>query len=182
MAADGRGQLWETGLVAGAVALLVTVAGCAPAPVRHPEQGMRPDPAGSPSAGEGGDHALRLAKAARVAKSRVGAPYRYGEAGPRAFDCSGLVQFAYRNAGVEVPRTVAQLRRESRPVRLSRLQEGDLLFFRLSGKVRHVAIYLGNDRFVHAPQSGDWVSYASLDNPFWDRHLVEVGRISRQKQ
>lgn len=177
MATEGRGALAMAGLMAGTASLLVTLVACAPAPLPPPYQGLDREGAGARSASDGADGAERLAEAARVAQSRVGAPYRYGEAGPTAFDCSGLVHFAYRNVGIDTPRTVSQLRRESRRVKPSRLQEGDLLFFRLSGKVRHVAIYLGDERFVHAPKSGDRVSYASLDNPFWDRNLVEAGRI-----
>lgn len=177
MPAEGRGALAMAGLVAGTGSLLMTLVACAPAPLRPPDQGLDREGAGSRSASAGGDRAERLAEAARVAQSRVGAPYGYGEAGPTAFDCSGLVHFAYRNVGIQSPRTVSQLRRESRRVKPSRLREGDLLFFRLSGRVRHVAIYLGDERFVHAPKSGDRVSYASLDNPFWNRNLVEAGRI-----
>ena len=177
MVTEGRGALTMAGLMAATASLLVTLVACAPAPLRPPDRGIGPEGSDARSASASGDRAERLAEAARVAQSRVGAPYSFGEAGPTAFDCSGLVHFAYRNVGIQAPRTVSQLRRESRRVEPSRLREGDLLFFRLSGRVRHVAIYLGEDQFVHAPKSGDRVSYASLDNPFWDRNLVEAGRI-----
>ncbi|MFB6261303.1 MAG: NlpC/P60 family protein, partial [Thiohalorhabdaceae bacterium] len=73
---------------------------CAPAPLPPPQKGMGRGEAASDSSKEGSARSHRLGKVARVAKSRVGAPYRYGEAGPTAFDCSGLVQYAYRNAGL----------------------------------------------------------------------------------
>jgi len=156
-------------LMAVLVVAALSLPGCAPAPLRPPDRG--------PDRGEGSENALRLAQAAEVAQSRVGAPYRYGEEGPVAFDCSGLVHFAYRRVGLRVPRTVRQLRRRAVPVSPDRVRPGDLLFFRQSGKVGHVAIYVGNERFVHAPKSGDRVSYARLDNPYWRRHLVAAGRV-----
>ena len=171
----GRGGFWLPGLMAGVAAGLVGLVACAPAPLRPPDRGLGPDrPVSRAAAGE---RSVRLAKAAKVAQSRVGAPYSYGEEGPTAFDCSGLVHYAFQRVGIPAPRTVRQLRRRSRAVRPSRARRGDLLFFRIGGRVRHVAIYLGGDRFVHAPKSGDRVSYASLDNPFWNRHLVEAGRL-----
>lgn len=164
--------------MAGVAAAVVSLVACAPAPLRPPEKGLGPDrDAPRPSRAGSADRIRRLAEAARIAQSRIGAPYRYGEEGPAAFDCSGLVHFAYHRVGIPVPRTVRQLRRRADPIESARLRPGDLLFFRLSGKVGHVAIYVGDERFVHAPKSGDRVSYASLDNPFWDRHLVEAGRF-----
>lgn len=171
----GRQTLWLPGIMLGVAAGLVSLVACAPAPLRAPERGLAAEPGASRAAS--GQRARRLAQAARVARSRVGAPYRYGEEGPVAFDCSGLVQFAYRQVGIPVPRTVEQQLRRSRSIDPDRLRPGDLLFFRLSGKIGHVAIYVGDDRFVHAPKTGDRVSTASLGNPFWDRHLVAAGRF-----
>jgi cell wall-associated NlpC family hydrolase len=108
----------------------------------------------------------------------LGTPYRYGGAGPNGFDCSGLVSYAYRSAGIRVPRSSGEQFRQAEKVPLSKLQPGDLLFFRLNPpKISHVAIYDRNGRFIHAPSSGKRVSYASLDNPYWRKHLVGAGRF-----
>ena len=112
----------------------------------------------------------------RVARAQEGAPYRYGGDGPRAFDCSGLVHFAYDRAGLDLPRTVDRLRQAARPVDRDRLRRGDLLFFRFEGKLAHVGIYLGDGRFVHAPKTGERVSLADLEHPFWRGKLVGAGR------
>lgn len=108
----------------------------------------------------------------------VGTPYRYGGAGPRGFDCSGLVYYSYRKAGIAVPRTTGEQYRQSRRVKLSRLQPGDLIFFRISrDKLSHVGIYAGSGRFIHAPSGGKRVAYASLDNPYWEARVIGAGRL-----
>lgn len=106
-----------------------------------------------------------------------GKPYRYGGNGPASFDCSGLVHFAHRQSGVDVPRTTATQYRQSHKVAYSAIQPGDLLFFRISGKLAHVGLYTGNGQFVHAPGSGRKVTTAKLDNPYWQRSLVAAGRL-----
>lgn len=113
-----------------------------------------------------------------AAEHVLGAPYRYGGSSPRGFDCSGLVQFAYAQAGITVPRTSQDQLRAAEPVDLAFAQPGDVLFFRLTGrKVSHVAIYAGDNLFIHSPSSGKRVSYASLDNDYWHDHLLRVGRL-----
>lgn len=111
------------------------------------------------------------------AERMLGTPYRYGGASPRqGFDCSGLVYFSHRQLGIEVPRTTRGQRRHSRAVSLQALRPGDLVFFDLTdAKTRHVGIYIGGGRFIHAPSSGKRVSVASLDNPYWRRHLAGAG-------
>lgn len=117
------------------------------------------------------------AKAAAVALDQVGVRYRYGGNGPQGFDCSGLVHYAYRQAGVSVPRTTGQLWAAAADVDRNDLRAGDILFFRVEGKMSHVGMYLGERRFVHAPQSGQRVSVASLDAPFYREALLRAGRI-----
>ncbi|MBL8160110.1 C40 family peptidase [Candidatus Saccharibacteria bacterium] len=88
--------------------------------------------------------------AMKTALSKVGAPYRYGAAGPRAFDCSGLVNYAYKSNGKkDLPRTSRALSRTGTPVSKGNLQPGDLVFF--YKPVGHVGIYLGDNKMVHAP-------------------------------
>lgn len=117
------------------------------------------------------------AQAALIALEQVGTPYRYGGNSPGGFDCSGLVQYSYTAAGVTVPRTTGQLWSAARTVERDELRAGDLLFFNIEGKMAHVGMYLGEERFVHAPQSGRRVSVASLDSPFYSAALLRVGRI-----
>jgi cell wall-associated NlpC family hydrolase len=114
----------------------------------------------------------------QVAQSRIGAPYRYGGAGPDAFDCSGLVAYAYGQVGTTVPRTAAQQFAAAVPVPRSELRPGDLVFFRLASRnVSHVGIYAGDDQFVHAPQSGGNVRMASLDEDHFRRSFAGGGRL-----
>lgn len=115
-------------------------------------------------------------RAAAVALDQVGVPYRYGGSNPSGFDCSGLVQYSYIKAGVRVPRTTRQLWSAADTVGRGDLQPGDLLFFNIEGKMSHVGMYLGGQRFVHAPQSGRTVSVASLESPFYKSALTRAGR------
>jgi cell wall-associated NlpC family hydrolase len=118
-------------------------------------------------------------RAATQAAKMVGKPYRYGGAAPSGFDCSGLVLFSYRQAGVTLPRDTDHQRHASRPVRASSLRRGDLLFFDLEGKKNsHVGIYLGDGQFVHAPSSGKHVRKDTLDAPYWKKHLSEARRVA----
>jgi murein DD-endopeptidase len=117
--------------------------------------------------------------AASTAAKMVGKPYKYGGTTPAGFDCSGLVHFSYRQAGISLPRSTAEQRRASQRVKLAELKPGDLLFFDERGtKNSHVGIYLGERRFVHAPSSGKSVRNDSLDNPYWKKSLSEVRRLA----
>ncbi len=116
---------------------------------------------------------------AMVAKEMVGVRYRYGGSSPSSgFDCSGLIHYSYKRIGLRSPRTTNGLYQNARPVHRSEIRTGDLLFFQLEGKkVSHAGIYLGNNRFVHAPSSGKRVSYAHLSSPYWRNRLVRAGRL-----
>jgi murein DD-endopeptidase len=141
-------------------AALLLAAGCASAPVTDVP----------------GD--VRQQDASEIAASMVGKPYRYGGSTPQGFDCSGLVYFSFRRAGMDVPRSTETQRDKSRSVPTARLARGDLLFFNQEGKrSSHVGIYLGRNRFVHAPSSGKQVRLDSLADPYWQKHLVETRRF-----
>ncbi|MDF5758477.1 C40 family peptidase [Spongiactinospora sp. TRM90649] len=102
----------------------------------------------------------KAAKAVSVAKKQVGDPYRWGGTGPNAFDCSGLVQFSWKKAGVNLPRiTHSQYARVKKKVSYKNLRPGDLLFFRGKG---HVGMYVGNGKMVHSPSSGKTVRIDKL--------------------
>jgi len=86
--------------------------------------------------------------AMQKALGKIGSPYRYGAAGPNAFDCSGLVNWAYRGSGKSLPRSSREMSRVGTPVSKAALQPGDLVFF--YRPVSHVGIYIGNGKIVHA--------------------------------
>lgn len=99
--------------------------------------------------------------AVQLALSKVGSPYRWGATGPSAFDCSGLVKWAFEKSGIDVPRTSRALSREGTPVSRDDLQPGDLVFF--YSPVSHVGIYLGDGQMVHASTSGKPVAVSSIE-------------------
>jgi cell wall-associated NlpC family hydrolase len=115
-------------------------------------------------------------KAAAVALRQVGVPYLYGGSTTSGFDCSGLVQYAYRQAGKSVPRTTRQLWSATNTIRRDELEEGDLLFFSIEGKMSHVGMYLGREQFVHAPSSGRTVTIEQMKSPFYANALIRAGR------
>ena len=120
------------------------------------------------------------ARIAYNALAQIGRPYLYGGDTPHmGFDCSGLVQYAIAQAGfAHVPRTVAQQYRAAKRVTLDALRPGDVLFFHFGrAHPTHDAIYIGNHQFVHAPSSGGKVRRSSLENPYWQRHLLAAGRL-----
>ncbi|MEW1869191.1 C40 family peptidase [Streptomyces caelestis] len=107
----------------------------------------------------------RAAEAVSYAYAKLGSPYVWGATGPNAFDCSGLVQAAYRSAGVSLPRTTYAQIDAGRRVPRSELRPGDLVFF-YSG-ISHVGIYVGDGRMIHAPNPSAPVRVAPLDEmPF----------------
>jgi cell wall-associated NlpC family hydrolase len=145
------------------------LAGCAPPPFQREEPPPPAPPAVADAAG---------ASIARAAQSLIGSPYRYGGAGPDAFDCSGLVSYVHGQLGYATPRTAAQQYAQAAPVPRADLQPGDLVFFRLNGgAVSHVGVYLGQGRFVHAPQSGGLVREAGLDEEFFRERYAGAGRL-----
>lgn len=114
------------------------------------------------------------------ALGQVGRPYRHGGATPDGFDCSGLVQYVYREAGISLPRTTVEQLKSGRRVKRRELEPGDLLFYRFSRRpVDHVAIYLGDGQAVHAPANGRAVIVAGIDLPHWKRRYVDAVRVLR---
>ena len=147
------------------VAIASLAAGCGSAPETRPATAKRV------SVGAG-----TADQAVSIALQQVGAPYRYGGSSPAGFDCSGLVHYSYSKAGKSVPRTTSTLWSSIRPVATNQLQKGDVLFFRISGKMSHVGMYIGGGRFVHAPSSGKVVAVASLGSDFYSDAFIRAGR------
>ncbi len=100
----------------------------------------------------------QLTAALQAAESRRGLPYVWGASGPTSFDCSGLVQWAFAQAGIAMPRVAADQARTGPAVPVSELEPGDLLFYYTDptapGYISHVAIYLGNGWMIQAPEPG----------------------------
>lgn len=120
----------------------------------------------------------RAARAADIAQRFIGKPYRYGGETPAGFDCSGLVQYSFGRVGVALPRTTAELARDGQHIARTRIRKGDLLFFDQDGKrSSHVAIYLGDETFVHAPASGKRVRRDRLGDPYWRKHFAGARRV-----
>ncbi|MCB5167172.1 NlpC/P60 family protein [Streptomyces bambusae] len=110
-----------------------------------------PEPSGlGPASG-------RAAAAVAAARAAVGRPYVWGATGPSGFDCSGLMVWSYRQAGVSLPRTSQAQRFAGRHVPLSEARPGDLVTYRSDAS--HVGMYVGNGQVVHAPYPGAPVRY-----------------------
>jgi cell wall-associated NlpC family hydrolase len=151
----------------------LTLQGCAvPRPyVPSTPAGTQVRPPVAPPTSVGNEVAIR-------AISLLGAPYEWGGNGPATFDCSGLVRFIHDQLGIFVPRTAAEQYSAATPVDIDDLEPGDLQFFRIKGRtISHVAIYTGEGRFVHAPQTGRPVELRMLDDEFYRARLAGAGRL-----
>ena len=116
-----------------------------------------------------------------TALSYLGVPYRFGGASPRTgFDCSGLVNHVFRQAfGLSLPRTAREIARNGAAVARGELLPGDLVFFNTRGFLNsHVGIYLGDSKFVHAPNSRGRVRIDDLDNTYYRTRFNGARRIS----
>ncbi|RWU26626.1 peptidase P60 [Pseudomonas alkylphenolica] len=116
----------------------------------------------------------------------LGTPYRWGGSSPsKGFDCSGLVKYAFNDIDeIDLPRT-SNAMAQGHGIKVDRddLKPGDLIFFNIkSRRVNHVAIYLGNDRFIHAPRTGKRVSIDTLNKPYWRSRYVVAKRVLPKSQ
>jgi murein DD-endopeptidase len=115
-------------------------------------------------------------RAAKIALEAVGVPYRWGGSSPaHGFDCSGLVYWAYKRLGRELPHSSYALYGLGRAVNRSEVKPGDLLFFSGLG---HVGMYLGRGQMVHAPHSGRRVEVVRLDGSYYAGRLVGLRRLA----
>ena len=110
-----------------------------------------------------------------TARSFVGVPYRWGGASPkRGFDCSGLSMAVYHLNGLNLPRSSEAQWEAGSPVNRGRLSKGDLVFFATSGgrNISHVGIYVGEDKFIHAPGRNKRIRFDSLSKRYFRRRYV----------
>lgn len=111
-----------------------------------------------------------------LARGLLGTPYRWGGQAPGGFDCSGLVYYAYGENGVSLPRTSRDQFRAVQRIPLDAARPGDLVFFGRGGRISHVGIYLGENRFIHSPESGQPVKVSSIEGYYRER-FAGAGRV-----
>ena len=119
-------------------------------------------------------------EAALFALAFTGVDYRYGGNSPESgMDCSGFVVYVFKEAfDVTLPRTSAEIEQAGMPIDIGELSSGDLVFFNTLGpSFSHVGIYLGNDRFIHAPRPGAQIRVENMRLPYWTRRFDGARRI-----
>ena len=123
---------------------------------------------------------LKGKEIAKTVQNYIGYPYVYGSAGPRAFDCSGLTSYVYKQYGLSLPRSSNSQGSVGAYVDKTNLREGDLVFFsnRSDRRINHVGIYIGNNEFVHASTSVRGVVRDNLDESYYVRNYVTARRVA----
>lgn len=114
------------------------------------------------------------------ALSLIGVDYRFGGNTPDSgLDCSGLIRYVFQQAtGLSLPRSAREQARVGESVSKDQLQPGDLVFFNTRRfQFSHVGLYIGDNRFIHAPSSGGAVQVVSLDNAYWQKAFNGARRI-----
>ena len=140
---------------------------------------------------EGGSAASSITAAAEQYFSRAhdlllqafaltGIRYRYGGDSPASgFDCSGFVRYVFAQFGTALPRNAAAISDVGRRVERDELQPGDLVFFNtLRRPFSHVGIYLGDQRFIHAPSGGGNVEIVNMSQRYWERRYNGARRLN----
>lgn len=130
------------------------------------------------------DLTARASELAVQALSMIGIRYKYGGTAPEGgLDCSGLVRYVFKESwGKELPRTSEEMSRLGEKVNTQELQPGDLVFYNtLRRTFSHVGIYLGDNRFIHAPSGGGQVRIESMDLSYWKKRFNGARRISQQE-
>ncbi|MGY4639758.1 murein DD-endopeptidase [Pseudomonas sp. TE24901] len=112
----------------------------------------------------------------------IGTPYRWGgQTVKDGFDCSGLLVYLFRTeAGIKLPRTTTtMLASNAKTVARNQLKVGDAVFFKHNGaaQLKHVGIYIGNDRFIHSPRTGKTIRIDSLSNTYWNKSYLTAKRF-----
>jgi cell wall-associated NlpC family hydrolase len=155
-AADQQKQLREQSTLVGKAVDAFSTTPIAP----KPGGGSTPAPAATVPAPGGGGAATAVAEA----RQQLGKPYVWGAAGPGSFDCSGLTQWVWAKAGVQLPHYTGDQWNAGRHVSRDQLAPGDLVFF--DADLDHVGIYIGGGQMIHAPHTGTVVR---VENVWWDK-------------
>ena len=116
-------------------------------------------------------------KIVNFAKSYVGYPYIYGGNSPSGFDCSGFVQYVFKQHGITLNRTATQQLKNGYKVSYSEMKPGDLVYFGYGSTATHVGIYIGNGNFVHAENSSTGVVITSLSQSYYANRYLCAHRI-----
>jgi cell wall-associated NlpC family hydrolase len=127
-----------------------------------PPEGIPPGDVAPPDAAIPGGGAPEAATVIQAALSRIGSPYVWGGSGPNQFDCSGLVMWAFQQAGMSLPHSSQALAQGGQPVSMDQMQPGDLVTY--YSDASHVGIYIGDGMMVHASTFGTPVRVAPVDN------------------
>jgi len=155
-----------------ALAIVTVTAACSSSPPRERDWADAASPNGTASAAQ--------RDVVRHALGYVGVPYRYGgDSAESGFDCSGLVWRVYRQAaGLRLPRDTYGISRKGIAIPPRELKPGDLVFFNtMKRPYSHVGIYLGQERFIHAPSSGGTVSVARISDRYWRQRYDGARRV-----
>lgn len=150
----------------GICLLALLLISCGGAPSRAPHEMVAPR-----ISNQGGNNGREVVM---YALGLMDVGYRFGGKNPASgLDCSGMVSYIYRQAlGIVLPPNAAEIAEIGREIDISRMAPGDLVFFNTNGKpFSHVGIYLGNDRFIHAPSSNGKIRINSLKTAYYAKHL-----------
>ncbi|SFH65968.1 NlpC/P60 family protein [Collimonas sp. OK307] len=170
--------LYQT--LALAFALIATLLLCTPARASDITD-IDPRPQASSTLSKLQQFTDRASDLAVSAMGMIGIHYKYGGNNPEnGLDCSGLVRYVFKDAwGVNVPRTAAELSRSGEKVDKQDLKPGDLVFYNtLRRSFSHVGIYLGDNKFIHAPSTGGKVRIESMDLAYWKSRFNGARRIN----
>ena len=118
------------------------------------------------------------------AMSLIGLSYRFGGNSPtQGPDCSGFMQYMFkRSMGITLPRTSAEMATVGQQVDRANLKPGDMVFFGSGGRVSHVGMYIGNDRFIHAPRTGRDIEITSMNGNYWKSRYITARRVDRSSR
>ena len=114
----------------------------------------------------------------QVARSAIGTPYVPGGRNPGGFDCSGLVQWAYKSVGINLPRTAREQSAVGKRItRVEDMRAGDIVAFHHPRRGYHTGIYVGDGKFVHSPRRRTRVRINSLDDPYFRTTFMGARRV-----
>jgi len=109
----------------------------------------------------------------KTAEKYMGVKYKFGGDNPSGFDCSGYSSYVYKEHGITLPHSAQQQYANGKRIGIKKAQPGDLVFFRIKGwKISHVAIYLGDYKFIHAPSRGKSISVDDIRKDYWNKRYA----------